>query len=65
MPLVHELLQATAKPTRATINLTKGQIISKGLLRVLQFSQNTNEEICCSIKNEFVHSFTKIPFEII
>ena len=37
--------------------LFKGQIISKGLFGVLEFSQNLNEWICRSSKNEFVCSF--------
>ena len=37
--------------------LTKGQIISKGLFGVLEFSQKTNEQIRRSSKNEFVRSF--------
>ena len=36
---------------------SKGQIISKGLLDVLKFSQKTNERIRRSSKNEFVRSF--------
>ena len=36
---------------------TKGQIISKGLFGVLEFSQKTNEQIRHSSKNEFVCSF--------
>ena len=36
---------------------SKGQIISKGLFGVLKFSQNTNEWIHRSGKNEFVCSF--------
>ena len=36
---------------------TKGQIISKGLFDVLEFSQKTNERIRRSSKNEFVCSF--------
>ena len=49
----------------------KGQIISKELFGVLEFSQKTNEQIRRSSKNEFVRSFfgefedTKSPFEII
>ena len=35
----------------------KGQIISKILFCVLEFSQKANERICRSSKNEFVHSF--------
>ena len=35
----------------------KGQIISKGLFVVLEFSQKTNERIRRSSKNEFVCSF--------
>ena len=35
----------------------KGQIISKGLFGVLEFSKKTNERIRCSSKNEFVRSF--------
>ena len=35
----------------------KGQIISKGLLGVLEFSQKPNERIRSSSKNEFVRSF--------
>ena len=46
---------------RAFLNLKnssgKGQIISKGLFCVLEFSQKTNERIRCSSKNEFVRSF--------
>ena len=38
-------------------NGLKGQIISKGLFGVLEFSQKTNERIRCSSKNEFLHSF--------
>ena len=36
---------------------TKGQIISKGLVDVLELSQKTNEGICPSSKKEFVGSF--------
>ena len=36
---------------------SKGQIILKGLFGVLEFSQETNEQIRRSSKNEFVHSF--------
>ena len=36
---------------------TKGQIISKGLFGILEFSQKTNERIRHSSKNEFVRSF--------
>ena len=49
----------------------KGQMISKGLFGVLEFSQKTNEQIRRSNKNEFVRSFlrefedTKSPFKII
>ena len=35
----------------------KGQIISKGLFGVLEFSQKMNERIRRSSKNEFVRSF--------
>ena len=35
----------------------KGQIISKGLFGVLEFSQKTNERIRHSSKNEFIRSF--------
>ena len=35
----------------------KGQMISKGLFGVLEFSQKTNEQIRRSNKNEFVRSF--------
>ena len=35
----------------------KGQIISKGLFGVLEFSQKANERIRRSSKNEFVCSF--------
>ena len=37
--------------------ITKGQVISKGLFGVLEFSQKTKERIRRSSKNEFVHSF--------
>ena len=37
--------------------LTKGQIISKGLFGVVEFSQNTNERIRHSSKNKFVRLF--------
>ena len=43
--------------SRGTIDyflLLKGQIISKGLFDVLEFSQNTNEQIRRSSKNEFL-----------
>ena len=48
----------------------KGQIISKGLFGVLEFSQKTNKRIRHSNKNEsvrFLGEFedTKSPFEII
>ena len=50
----------------------KGQIISKGLFGILEFSQKMNERIRRSSKNEIVRSFlgefagnTKSPFEII
>ena len=36
---------------------TKGQIISKGLVDVLELSQKTNEGICPSSKKEFFGSF--------
>ena len=36
--------------------LPKGQIISKGLFGVLEFSQKTNKRIHRSSKNEFVSS---------
>ena len=36
---------------------SKGQIISRGLFGVLEFSQKTNKQICCSSKNEFGCSF--------
>ena len=52
--------------------LSKGQIISKGLFGILEFSQKRNERIRhSSSKNKFVRSFlgefeeTKSPFEII
>ena len=35
----------------------KGQIISKRLFRILEFSQKTNEQIRRSSKNEFVRLF--------
>ena len=35
----------------------KGQIISKGLFVILEFSQKTNERIQRNSKNEFVRSF--------
>ena len=38
-------------------DVTKGQIISKRLFGVLEFSQKTNKRIPCSSKNEFVCSF--------
>ena len=50
---------------------TKGQIISKGLFGVLEFSNKMDKHIRSSSKNEFVCSFlgvfkdTKSPFEII
>ena len=53
------------------LHTSKGQIISKVLFVVLEFSQKTNERIRRSSKNELVHSFlgefedTKSPFEII
>ena len=37
--------------------VVKGQIISKGLFGVLEFSQKTNERIRRSSKNEFLRSF--------
>jgi hypothetical protein len=41
-----------------TLNcIFKGQIISKGLFGVLEFSQKTNEQIRRSSKNEFKHTF--------
>jgi hypothetical protein len=49
----------------------KGQIISKGLFGVLEFSQKTNKRICRSSKNNSSVHFlgklkdTKSPFEII
>ena len=52
-------------------NCGKGQIISKGLFGVLEFSQKTNERIrLSSKKNSFVRFLrefedTKSPFEII
>ena len=39
------------------IKIPKGQIISKGLFGVLEFSQKTNERIRRSSKNEFVSLF--------
>ena len=36
---------------------SKGQIISKGLFGILEFSQKTNERICHSSKNECVRLF--------
>ena len=49
--------------------ISKGQIISKGLLGILEFSQKTNERIRRSSKNElfFLGEFeeTKSPFGII
>ena len=36
---------------------TKGQIISKGLFDIIEFSQNINEQTCRSSKNQFVCSF--------
>ena len=38
-------------------NYVKGQIVSKELFGVLEFSQKTNERIRHSSKNEFVRSF--------
>ena len=35
----------------------KGQIILKDLFGIIEFSQETNEQILCSSKNEFVRSF--------
>ena len=43
IPIFHEII--------------KGQIISKGLFGVLEFSQKTNQWIHRSSKNEFVRSF--------
>ena len=37
--------------------VVKGQIISKGLFGVLEFSQKTNKRIRRSSKNEFVRLF--------
>ena len=37
--------------------VTKGQMISKGRFGVLEFSQKTNKQICCSSENEFVCLF--------
>ena len=54
------------------LTLTKGQIISKGLFNILEFSQKTIEWIVKLIvkPNSFVHFLgkfqdTKSPFEII
>ena len=41
----------------SNLRTIKGQVISKGLFGVLEFSQKTNERIRRSSKNEFVHSF--------
>ena len=38
-------------------HLTKGQIISKGLFGILEFSQKTNERIRFYYYDEFIRSF--------
>ena len=43
--------------TKTALIEGKGQIISKGLLGILEFSQKTNEQIRRSSKNEFVRLF--------
>ena len=49
--------QKLFRPFTVCMNCSKGQIISKGLFGVLEFSQKTNERIRRSSKNEFVCSF--------
>ena len=49
--------QRKSQTVRFFVIYPKGQIILKGLFGILEFSQKTNEQICCSSKNEFVRSF--------
>ena len=62
-PLLDEVKHITLRKKRNTAFLflefrfSEGQIISKGLFGVLEFSQKTNEQIRCIIKTEFVLSF--------
>ena len=66
--IIHQTLQSLQKKRYTT----KGQMISKGLFGVLEFSQKRNEQIRRSIENKFVRSFflgefedTTSPFKII
>ena len=55
--MTQEASKGDVHKLRLQDNVGKGQIISKGLFDVLEFSQKTNEWIRRSSKNEFICLF--------
>ena len=53
----HDVVQKNLYKVNYLHYSLKGQIISKGLFGVLEFSQKMNKRICHRSKNEFVRSF--------